>query len=365
MKRTLSLFYFFYFSLVGVYVMFLPKALSDMGYSAAEIGMIGFAAPIMRFLLPFLFKYLIPLDRRIYRLSLIFTTVASLIFIGVVDDFWFYLIANLLFGASMGISLPFVESISLAGLSKKEYGMVRLWGSVGFILVALWLGKALTQPQQTLYYLLGSAFATQLVGWRILRYDTLDKQEQSHANSHFSLRTFWAFWVSIFLMQLAFSGFYQFFTIYETAHGISLEVTSWLWSFGVICEIVMLYFQGSLLQRNLLSLLQFATLATAIRWLLLYLFAGDLLITFVAQSLHAISFALYHTASITYVFSLYPQKRLAQQFYLGIGFGLGGALGSILAGRIYGEKMFLIEAIITLGAWGMLLLHQKRVEQTI
>ena len=61
---------------------------------------------------------------------------------------------------------------------------------------------------------------------------------------------------SIF-MQMSFGAFYNFFTIYETEHGISLEMTSYLWSFGVICEILMLYFQAPLLKNNLLNVIKF------------------------------------------------------------------------------------------------------------
>jgi PPP family 3-phenylpropionic acid transporter len=133
-----------------------------------------------------------------------------------------------------------------------------------------------------------------------------------------------------------------------------------MWSFGVICEIVMLYFQGPLLQRNLLNILQFATLITVLRWLILYLFPDSVVLTFASQSLHAFSFALYHTAAITYVFSLYTQKKLAQQFFLGIAFGLGGSVGAILAGQIYGEYPFLVEAIVAFMAFLVLWIHQKR-----
>ena len=127
-----------------------------------------------------------------------------------------------------------------------------------------------------------------------------------------------------------------------------------------MCEIIMLYFQGPLLKRNLLNILQFATLVTALRWLLLYLYPDSIPLTFATQSLHAISFALYHTAAITYVFSLYTQKKLAQQFFLGIAFGLGGSVGALLSGKIYGESLFLVEAIITFCAFLVLLVHQKR-----
>jgi len=200
------------------------------------------------------------------------------------------------------------------------------------------------------------------MGLLLVKYDTT-QHTSPQEDKAFSLQKYWAFWLSLFLMQVAFGGFYNFFTIYETAHGISLEMTSWLWSFGVICEVAMLYFQAPLLQRNLLHILQFATLITSLRWLLLYLYPESLPLTFASQSLHAVSFALYHTAAITYIFSLYEQKRLAQQFFLGITFGLGGSVGALLSGKLYGEHLFLYEALITLIALLFLWVHQQRSQK--
>jgi len=355
----LAAYYFFYFSLVGVYVIFMPKALLDLKYSTVEVGIIYAAAPFMRFLLPFVFRHTISLTEKIYKISLFFTFIGTLIFLQTIHDFWFYLSANLLFGAAMGISLPYVETIALATLSRHRYGKVRLWGSLGFIGIALLLGKILDSPYETLYYLSATAFLTLSFGVVLTKYDTTS-HNSAQDDASFSLSKYWAFWVSIFLMQVGFGGFYNFFTIYETAHGISLEMTSWMWSFGVVCEVFMLYFQGPLLQRNLLNILQFATIVTALRWLLLYLYPDSISITFASQSLHAVSFALYHTAAITYVFSLYTQKKLAQQFFLGIAFGLGGSVGAILSGQLYGEYLFLIESFITFMAFLTLLIHQKR-----
>ena len=366
MKETRPLFltflgayYFFYFALVGIYVIFMPKVLLDLGYDPLEVGIIYAAAPFMRFLLPFAFRHFLALTAKVYQLSLLFTFIGTLLFIGTINDFWVYLIANLLFGAAMGISLPYVETIALASLSKERYGKVRLWGSLGFMGIALWLGKVLSTPQEALSYLSMMAFLTLVFGALITKYDTVS-HSTTQEDASFSLSKYWAFWISVFLMQVGFGGFYNFFTIYEVAHGISLEMTSWMWSFGVICEIFMLYFQGPLLQRNLLSILQFATLVTAIRWMVLYLFPDSVALTFASQSLHAIGFALYHTAAITYVFSLYTQKKLAQQFFLGIAFGLGGSVGAILSGEIYGEYLFLVEALITFMAFVVLFIHQKR-----
>ena len=359
----LGAYYFFYFALVGVYVIFMPKVLLELGYSTIEVGIIYAAAPFMRFLLPFLFRHFISLTPKVYLFSLFFTFIGTLIFLAAIQSFILYLLANLLFGAAAGISLPYVETIALASLSKNHYGKVRLWGSLGFMGIALWLGKVLYVPYEALYYLSSTAFLTAIFGAVLIKYDTTSHASTHNEDIHFSLMKYWAFWLSVFLMQVGFGGFYNFFTIYETSHGISLEMTSWMWSFGVVCEIVMLYFQAPLLQKNLLHILQFATLVTAFRWLLLYLFPDSIALTFTSQSLHAISFALYHTSAITYVFSLYTQKKLAQQFFLGIAFGLGGSVGAMLSGQIYGEYMFLIEALITFMAFMVLLVHQQRKKE--
>ena len=360
MHIFLSLFYFAYFSVVGVYVMFMPEALTGFGYSKSEIGIVYAIAPLMRFLLPFIFKYYVKLTAKIYLMALLLMFLSSLLFTATVHNFYLHLFSNAIFGASMGIVLPYVETISLHKLSKELYGKIRLWGSVGFILIALCLGQIDASPMETIYYLCLTGFFTWVFGYFVLQYDEHKEQENVEGDKGFSLKKYWAFWVSIFLMQVAFGGFYTFFTIYETEQGFSKEIISYLWTFSVICEIAMLYFQGALLRRNLLTLLKFATLITAFRWLLLYCYPTSLEITFFSQSLHAISFALYHTAAITYVFSLYTQKRLAQQFFLGISFGLGGGVGSFMAGKLYGDYLFLIEAMITLGAFIMLLIHDKR-----
>jgi PPP family 3-phenylpropionic acid transporter len=337
----------------------MPKTLLDFNYNNVEVGVIYASAPFMRFIIPFIFRRFITLDHRVFVLSLIFSLVATIIFLATIKSFWLYLFANLLFGASMGISLPYVETIALHTLSKSRYGKVRLYGSIGFMVTALWLGKVLTQPYEALYYLVGATFLTAIFGTMIIYYDQDTKMETTNNQEEFSLAKYPWFWISIFLMQVSFGGFYNFFTIYETSHGISLEMTSWMWSFGVVCEIVMLYFQGSLLQRNLLNIIKFAILITAIRWLLLYLYPNSITMIFTSQSLHAISFALYHTASISYVFSIYTQKKLAQQFFLGIAFGLGGSVGALLAGQIYGEYMFIIEAIIAILSLIAMVFHTK------
>ncbi len=360
----LSIFYLFYFALIGVYIIFLPKMLLQSGYSAIEVGLIFSASPMMRFLLPFYFRYIKGVHKKHYLIALSLSLFASILFFITIKSFIAFFIVNLLYGASMGVILPYVDTLALQVVSAKYYGRVRLWGSIGFMAIALWLGRVLKSPVQSLTYLSLLALFTLISGWLLVGFNNKEKEDSTSSITHpFSLKRYWAFWLSAFLLQVSFGAFYNFFTIYETANGISLEMTSWLWSFGVLCEIAMLYWQGSLLSGNLLRLIELATATTILRWGLLWLYPDSLTMAFLSQSLHAFNFALYYSASIAYVYSLYKEKRLAQQFFLGITFGLGGSVGAILAGWIYEAKptfIFAFEVFIALLSWVAIRLHSYR-----
>lgn len=361
MFLRISAFYLFYFAIIGVYVIFFPKALQMAGYSSAQIGILLSAAPLMRFAVPFFFLKHIKLDERSFSLSLVILAISVLLFYPSFESFYWLLAVNLLFGASISVSLPFVEAKALEALTRKVYGRSRLFGSIGFMVIALWLGKVLQTPLDTLHYLTATTILTALSGIAVVKMakGKAERKEERAGSRDFSILRYWPLWISFFLMQVSFGGFYNFFTIYETSHGISLEMTSWLWSFGVLCEIAMLYFQGPLLNKNLLWILRATILSAAIRWMMLWLYPDSLPMTFAAQALHALSFALYHTAAITLLYTLYRQKALAQQFFLGISYGLGGFAGAVLAGQIYGENLFLIESIIAFVSFLILLMERS------
>ena len=352
--------------MVGVYIIFMPKVLKDLGFSAVEIGAIYTSAPLMRFLLPFIFKRWIKLTNRVFYISLILTSVVTLLFFATIYNFWLFLLINFAFGGAMGAVLPFVETIALEQIGKERYGKIRLWGSVGFSAIAFVLGNILNGYILALSFLVSMALLTTLFGFIVAKFDTkkVNQYNELEDNKNFSLVKYWAFWGSVFLFQFSFGGFYNFFTIYETSNGIDLDIVSYLWIFGVACEIVMLIFQGPLLKNfNLLTLLLISTLSGVFRWIVVALFPSNLVLIMVSQATHALSFALYYTAAIAYVYTLYSQKRLAQQFFLGISFGLGGAIGAIVSGIIYKYSpngLFLFEAFIALVATLLIIVHKKR-----
>ena len=365
MFKLLSLFYYFYFSIIGIYIIFLPKVLSEVGYSASEIGIIFAAAPLVRFILPFLFMRGLHLSAKIFQSSLLLMILSALSFYFSLQNFWALLLSNIAMGIAMSLILPYIETIALHSIGKERYGKSRLYGSLGFILVALVLVKFLSSAYVAFHFLLVLSIVTALVAFRVQQ---LSSQEENAVDKECAndirLLKDWQLWAGLVLMQMSFGAFYNFFTIYETDHGISLDMTVYLWSFGVFIEVVMFFFQGKLLHFDLLNIIRFTMLATILRWFLVFAFATNLPVLFFAQSLHALSFALFHSAAISYLFHLYKNKSLAQQLFSGMGYGLGGLSGAMLSGYIYEyypSYLFLSSAFIAFGAYICISLWKKRV----
>lgn len=350
MFKKLSIFFFFHFAIVGVYVIFLPKILTQLNYSPFQIGIIFSTAPLVRFALPFIFRNYLTLNKKIFYISLIGLVFTGLFFYVSIENFWLFLIANIFFGISMGIILPFIESYSLEFLKKQRYGKSRLFGSLGFITVSLVLAKILKDVQIGLDFLFATMAISAFIAFLIVAKN--EHFKPTNKKSTIKLLPHASFWISLFLLQVSFGGFYNFFTIYESSLGVNLETISWMWTFGVVCEIVFFYFQAPLLKAfPMPKLMSFSFFVTTIRWLILYLFPESVLLTFVSQSFHAISFALLHSAAFSHLHVLYPKNPLAGQFYYGIAFGLGGFVGAIIGGLAYGKHLYLVSAFIAFSAF--------------
>ena len=95
---NLSAFYFFYFATVGVYVIFLPKVLHDIGYGAFDIGIILALPPLMRFLTPFLFLKYVKLNQTMFKSALYLSIILAALFYVTIENFYLFSINNAILG---------------------------------------------------------------------------------------------------------------------------------------------------------------------------------------------------------------------------------------------------------------------------
>ena len=327
----------------------MPKILKNLGYSSFEIGFIFSLGPLMRFLLPFLFLKKIQLTKKVFYVCLLLALFAAITFYFTIQNFYYFIFPNILLGISFGIILPFVETYALGYLKKERYGKSRLYGSLGFMLCSLILARELTTYDIGLHYFLVSAFFVALFGFLIALHDENTRVSNVQISEPFRFKKVLFLWIGLFLMQMSMGFFYNFFTIYETDHGITLKTVSYLWTFSIIWEIIIFYFQTPIFKRfDLLTIIKITVFMTVVRWLLLYLFPYSITVSYISQALHAFSFALNHTAAISYLYASYENKKLSSQFYYGISFGLGGFAGALLAGYLYGDNIFLYAALIAI-----------------
>lgn len=338
----------------------MPKILQTIGYSTSQIGAIFALAPLMRFIVPFFFLKHFELSQKVFYTALVGAVVSIVLFYPSIHHFYFFAVPNMLLGACLGMILPYVETYAMEHLQKERFGRSRLFGSIGFMLIGIVLARHLDDYSNGLHYLLAAIVLTAVCAFW-LTHDNAVFTQPNVSNQPFRFLHVKFLWMSFFLLQVSFGAFYNFFTIYETSHGISLETTSYLWAFGVICEIALFYFQAPILKRfSLLSLVKFGVFATAVRWFLLFLFPSSLFVSYATQSLHAFSFALHHTAALSLLYSLYSHKKLAAQFYYGLSFGLGGFMGALIAGSFYGKYLYLSAGFIALLAFCSLCLFKAK-----
>ena len=167
MQILLGTFYFFYFAIVGVYIIFMPKVLAMSGYSASEIGIIFAAGPMVRFLIPFAFTKGLKLNLEIFNIALVIMLLSAISFYFSLDNFYKLLASSIGLGIGLSLILPYIEVISLNQIGKERYGKIRLFGSLGFVLVSLILVKFLSSPSVALTYLLSLTFLTSIVAFVI------------------------------------------------------------------------------------------------------------------------------------------------------------------------------------------------------
>ncbi len=367
MPTLLASFYFFYFSIIGIYVIFLPKVLSMVHYTPSEIGIILAAAPLVRFIVPLFFMRYLTIDQRMFNTALLIMVFSAISFYFTIESFYSVLISNIFFGVGLSLVLPYLELIALYYLAKERYGKIRLFGSLGFIAVALLLVDHLDGAKTALLFLLILAIVTATIAFIISKNATLLHKEPKKIKNDIDLLRDWRLWGGFILMQVGFGSFYNFFTISVTDSGVALDTTIYLWSFGVVVEIAMLYTQAPLLKLNLLRVIQATTLITSLRWLLIYIAPSSVVLLFASQSLHAFSFALFHSASISYLFYLYAHRSLAQQLFSGLAYGLGAFVGALSSGFIYDhfpQHLFLVSSIITLVATYLFLTFKPSTSKT-
>jgi PPP family 3-phenylpropionic acid transporter len=169
-------------------------------------------------------------------------------------------------------------------------------------------------------------------------------------------------------MAAAHGVYYTFYSIYLVDHGYSKGAIGWLWSVGVLCEVLVFLWMPRLVASvGLRNILLVSFLLATLRFFLIGFGAQWLAVIVFAQMLHAASFGSFHAASVAVIHQFFRGRHNAkgQAIYTSVSFGLGGTIGGLWSGWLWEpagpEITFAVSSIATLIAF-FLLFWRLRLE---
>ena len=339
----LASFYLFYFALLGATAPYMALYFSHLGFSAARIGELVAIPMLMRCIAPNVWGWLGDYTGR--RLAIVrFGALCGLACFSLilVDKSYAWLaMVMALYAFFWHAVLPQFEVITLTHLQGQtsRYSQIRLWGSIGFILSVVVLGRMLEwfsldyYPQLLLLILLGIIASS----WWVPNAQPVVSgvREAGEGFLRQLIRPgVLAFYVSVALIQLSHGPYNTFLTLHLEHLGYTRGMIGLLWALGVIAEVLMFMVMSRVLQRfSVRQVLITSFVIAALRWLLLGNLADHLAILIVAQLMHAATFGSFHAAAVHYVQRSFGarQQGQGQALYAALS-GTGGAVGALYSG---------------------------------
>ncbi|WP_407050441.1 MFS transporter [Methyloraptor flagellatus] len=355
----------------GIYIPFFPVFLAGRGLDATAIAVIVAAPMALRVATVSFLGTIVDrsTDRR--RVLVVYNGIALLAFLLV----WpansplamlLAMLATALFWNAVNPTNDAIASV-IARREKRDYGRMRVWGSISFVVANVVGGAVLarTSPEAVYWMMLGGfvlQFAAAFLAPHLPPAADAPVTREPFSAGLKLLGGDWRFvgmLLGASMMQGAHALLYGFSSLHWRAQGYSGDAVGLLWALGVAGEVT-LFFLGRPLTGPLgaRGLLVFGGLAGVIRWSASPL-AESLPFWSGLQLLHAFSFAATHLGVMQGIATTAPERHAAtaQGLYLAIS-GLVMTLATLASGPLYqrfGGGGFLGMAVLAAVGTGVVL----------
>ncbi|EAS4983898.1 3-phenylpropionate MFS transporter [Salmonella enterica] len=362
--RWLALSYFTYFFSYGIFLPFWSVWLKGLGLTPETIGLLLGVGLVARFLGSLLIAPRVSDPSRLIsalRVLALLTLVFALAFWAGTHVAWLMVV---MVGFNLFFSPLVPLTDALANTWQKQitldYGRVRLWGSIAFV-----IGSALTGKLVSLYdylailALLTLGVASMLLGM-LLRPSVPpqgeSRQQESAGWPAWStlVAQSWRFLACVCLLQGAHAAYYGFSAIYWQGAGYSASAVGYLWSLGVVAEVIIFALSKKLFRRfSARDLLLLSAVCGVVRWWLMG-WSTALPWLIVIQILHCGTFTVCHLAAMRYIAARQGSEVIRlQAVYSAVAMGGSIAIMTVFAGFLYqhlGGGVFWIMALVALPA---------------
>lgn len=338
--------YFWYFGILGLVVPFLSVFLDARGFNSLEIGEILAVITATKIVAPTLWAQLADKSGKQLTIVKVGALLSLLSFSCILwtVNYWPLMFSLAMFSLFWTAILPQIEVMTLSSIRKsaKIYARVRLWGSIGFIVVAVLSGELIERYSPEVFSYVGILILTGLFVSTLYSQQPRIKAYTLNGNSSIKDKiidgNFLLFFFAGLLLQMSFGPYYVFFALYLQNLDYSGFLIGIFIAIGVVAEVGIFIFAGLFFRSfSIKTLISASILLTALRWYLVGHFAQSNTALVLSQLIHALSFGLYHSASIAFIqrhFNANQQSR-GQAVYIGGVYGAGGALGAYIAGVLW------------------------------
>lgn len=341
----LSAFYAVLLGALGALVPFWGPRLEATGLDGRQLGLVMAMLPIGRLVASPLWGVLADRYRMaglLLRLGCAIALVGAIVFL-FVHSLTGALLAMFLFSigrTSIGPLLDATVLVSLAerGRDRGDYGRVRLWGSVGFV-VAVVLAGWLNDWGRVEPLLLGVMLLAVCLGmcWMFPLRGEGGPAPILPALRQMAMERFLRPFLALSALQaLTLSVYDTFFSVHVRALGLPSMVTSGAVALGVVAEIAVMRAGAPLLARfGPARLLTIATAASVPRWIGTAL-VRDPVVLMALQTLHGVSFGVFWIAGVQVMAVRAPAvlAASAQSLFVAASYGLGALVGALVAGEL-------------------------------
>lgn len=359
-KLILGSQYFLYFGVMGIFLPYFNLYCFHIGFNGFQIGVLSTLRSITMVLFPLIWGALS--DRFLIRkpLYILFNIISSLIWIFFLftTQFWFMFAITFFYGIFYAPIISFLETFTMEilGFKKNQYGKIRAWGSISFIVIVILFGKLIDiyTIEIILIFilvmsLLQAAISPKIPGHSIARH----KYKTSDIKSLLTKRILF-FLACGFLMLLSHGTYYGFFSIHLENLGYSGTFIGMSWALASIAEIFAMLKSDWIFKRfNIEKVLFVSFIIASARWFFLYFTTAPFTIL-LTQLLHAITYGTFHMASILYIDQLTPDqtKTTGQAANNATSYGLGLMVGFFINGYLFESHgsayLFILSSAIAL-----------------
>jgi PPP family 3-phenylpropionic acid transporter len=361
-SSALSLLYVLYYGSNAAWFPFFNVYLRQVGMTGLQIGTLASIRPAAMLVSQPVWGAIADLwgRRRALLMTMVLATGLVAGFAGG-QSFWFlfgWVILHALLTSPIGSLLDSLVLDHLESQPKLSYGQFRLWGAIGWAILALVVGRLISGQDMRLIFPFGAILM--LSGWLLAWLTT-----RGERSNRISLGRSWrdlapllhnrrllTFLALIVLSQVGAASVFSFYPVYMAAIGASSDLIGMGLSLQGLSELP-LYLSAAAIIRRLgaTRTLIFTFLIFALRTFL-YSFISNPVLGVAVEALHGLSFSLYLVASVDYVNRQVPAEWRAtgQSLFWAAHVGAGGILGNAWAGFLYDligvQGMFRLNGVI-------------------